>query len=118
MGIQFSGGFNISPNALGPTPTPTPTPTATPEPTFTPTPTPGPNYQWYYAQRFVCDPCTLDGSSILIRSSTNLINGNYYNIGNGYVYQLTGNGIEDLIFIDFDGQIAKSGTDCDVVCQL
>ena len=48
MGIQFSGGLRIVPNASGPTPTPTPTgaPTSTPTPTptvaatSTPTPTP------------------------------------------------------------------------------
>jgi hypothetical protein len=38
MGIQFSGGLKIVPNALVPTPTPTPTGA----PTFTPTPTPTP----------------------------------------------------------------------------
>jgi hypothetical protein len=48
MGIQFSGGLKIVPNALGPTPTPTPTgaltatPTPTPIATDTPTPTPVP----------------------------------------------------------------------------
>jgi hypothetical protein len=38
MGIQFSGGLKIVPNALGPTPTPTPT--GAPTSTETPTPTP------------------------------------------------------------------------------
>jgi len=92
------------------------TTTTTPAPTTTTTTASG--YEWYTAERYLCDPCTATGTSVYVRSSTSLTVGNYYNIVDGFVYQLSGLTTEQITFINFDGAVAKSGTDCTDVCQL
>lgn len=75
-------------------------------------------YEWYTADQYLCDPCTPTGTSIYVRSSSALIVGDYYNIVDGFIYQLTGTTTSQPIFTDFDGLIAKSGADCTETCQL
>jgi hypothetical protein len=99
------------------TTTPAPTTTTTTAVPTTTTTTASP-YEWYTAEQYLCDPCTPTGSSVYVRSSTSLTVGNYYNIVDGYVYQLSGLTTEQITFINFDGAIAKSGSDCTDVCQL
>ena len=103
---------------LSPTTTTLSPTTTTLSPTTTTTTVAPPSYEWYTAERYLCDPCTATGSSVYVRSSSSLTVGNYYNIADGYVYQLSGLTTEQITFINFDGAIAKSGTDCTDVCQL
>lgn len=104
---------------VGPTTTSTTTSTTTEAPTTTSTTTPAPpEFQWYTADAYLCDPCTSASFSIYVRSSTSLTVGMYYNIADGYVYQLSGLTTSQPTFTNFDGVIAKSGFDCDNVCQL
>ena len=103
-----------APTTTTTTPAPTTT-TTTPAPTTTTTASP---YEWYTAEQYLCDPCTPTGSSVYVRSSSSLTVGNYYNIVDGFVYQLSGLTTSQITFIDFDGVIAKSGSDCTDVCQL
>ena len=87
-------------STIGSTPTPTGTPNQTPTPTETlsvtptPTQTPNPNYDFYIADRYVCNypGCTFDGGEIVVALPT----GTTPNVGywfsaaspDGYAYQI------------------------------
>ena len=67
----------------------------------------------------MCDPCTLDASSVAIARSTNSgLNALFFNFANGYVYLSNGTTSGSSYDFDIDTESAKSGADCTDVCQL
>jgi hypothetical protein len=76
-------------------------------------------YTYYILDRYTCDPCSLDGSSVAIaRSSSNSLNALFFNFANGYVYLTNGTTSGSSYTFDIDTESAKSGSDCTDVCQL
>ena len=87
----------------------------TPGPTPTPTPTGGASYYYYTIGVYDCFPCSFIGSGIA-RVSTTLNTSFFYNIGDGNVYQVTGNATGPAYDIDLDGY--ASHPDCNTACSL
>jgi len=86
--------------------------------TTTTTTTPDP-YTYYILDRYLCDPCSLDGSSVAIaRSSSSSLNALFFNFVDGYVYLTNGTTSGPSYTFDIDTESAKSGSDCTDVCQL
>ena len=76
-------------------------------------------YTYYILDRYVCDPCALDGSSVAIaRSSSSSLNALFFNFADGYVYLSNGTTSGSSYTFDIDTESAKSGSDCTDVCQL
>ena len=76
-------------------------------------------YTYYILDRYLCDPCTLSGSSVAIaRSSSNALNALFFNFVDGYVYLTNGTTTGSSYTFDIDTESAKSGADCTDVCQL
>ena len=86
-----------------------------PGPTPTPTPTGGASYYYYTIDVYDCFPCSFIGSGIA-RVSTPLNLTFFYNIGDGNVYQVTGNATGPAYDIDLDGY--ASHPDCNTACSL
>jgi hypothetical protein len=101
------------------TSTTTTTTTAAPTTTSTTTSTTTIAYTYYILDRYSCDPCTLDGSSVAIARSTNSgLNALFFNFVDGYVYLSNGTTSGTSYTFDIDTESAKSGADCTDVCQL
>ena len=86
-----------------------------PGPTPTPTPTGGGSYYYYTVDVYDCFPCSLIGPAVA-RVSTPLNLTFFYNIGDGNVYQVTGNATGPAYDIDLDGY--ASHPDCNLACSL
>jgi len=109
----------IQPATTTTTSTTTTTTTAAPTTTSTTTSTTTIGYTYYILDRYMCDPCTLDASSVAIARSTNSgLNALFFNFANGYVYLSNGTTSGSSYDFDIDTESAKSGADCTDVCQL
>jgi hypothetical protein len=136
--IRMIGGLSVYPisfsgvvSGIVVTPTPTPTPSATvgltptPTPTKTPTPTPTPSsgggglYNYYNITRYNCFPCSLNSYGLIGRttSPTTLINGNYYNNGDGFVYLVVSSTVDVGYDVNLDSS-ASAGTNCGLTCSI
>ena len=81
-------------------------------------PPPSPTYNFYNVDQYNCFPCSLYSSGLVAvtTSSISLTSGNYYNIGDGYVYYVnystgnTGPGI--------DLSLAASNANCSMACSI
>ena len=105
----------------GPTTTTTTTaaPTTTTTTSTTTTTTTADPYTYYLLDQYLCDPCTLVGSSVAIARSTNSgLTGYFFNFVDGYVYYASSTTSGSSYTFDVDSEAAKTGTDCTDVCQL
>jgi hypothetical protein len=101
------------------TTTTTSAPTTTTTTSTTTTTTTANPYTYYILDRYTCDPCSLDGSSVAIaRSSSSSMNALFFNFVDGYVYLTNGTTGGTSYTFDIDTEAAKSGADCTDVCQL
>ena len=76
-------------------------------------------YTYYILDRYLCDPCTLDGNSVgIARSTSSSLNALFFNFADGYVYLTNGTTSGSSYTFDIDTETAKSGSDCTDVCQL
>jgi hypothetical protein len=95
-----------------------PTTTTTTTSTTTTTTTADP-YTYYVLDQYLCDPCTLQGTSVAIGRSTNSgLTGYFFNFVDGYVYYAASTTSGASYTFDIDTESAKTGTDCTDVCQL
>ena len=107
-----SGGVvsNLTNCSTLPSPTPTPTPTVTPTTEL---------YGYYNVSQYNCPGCSLNSGGLIARVTlpTTLTNGNYYNIGDGYVYLVISGTGGSSYDVDLDGA-ASSGTNCSATCGI
>jgi hypothetical protein len=76
-------------------------------------------YTYYVLDQYLCDPCTLQGTSVAIGRSTNSgLSGYFFNFVDGYVYYAASTTSGSSYTFDIDTEAAKTGTDCTDVCQL
>jgi hypothetical protein len=76
-------------------------------------------YTYYVLDQYLCDPCTLQGTSVAIGRSTNSgLTGYFFNFVDGYVYYASSTTSGASYTFDIDTESAKTGTDCTDVCQL
>ena len=88
-----------------------PVPSTTTTTTLPPTPT----YFYYNVVAYTCPGCS-SGFSYIARSSVSRIPNFFYNIGDGYVYQVQDEVAHDVWDIDLDGSAA--GTTCSGACSI
>jgi hypothetical protein len=74
-----------------------------------------PTYFYYNVIAYTCPGC-LSGLSYIARSSVSRINNFFYNIGDGYVYQVQAEIAHDVYDIDLDGSAAA--TTCSSACSI
>ena len=86
-----------------------------PSTTTTTTSAPTPTYFYYNALPYTCPGCSV-GPQLVVRSATSRINGFFYNIGDGLVYQVQA-GIGPTTYdINLDGAAAAST--CSLACSI
>jgi hypothetical protein len=108
-------------SCIQPATTTTTTTTAAPTTTTstTTTTTTADPYTYYVLDQYLCDPCTLQGTSVAIGRSTNSgLSGYFFNFVDGYVYYAASTTSGSSYTFDIDSEAAKTGTDCTDVCQL
>jgi hypothetical protein len=108
-------------SCIQPATTTTTTTTAAPTTTTstTTTTTTADPYTYYVLDQYLCDPCTLQGTSVAIGRSTNSgLTGYFFNFVDGYVYYAASTTSGASYTFDIDTESAKTGTDCTDVCQL
>ena len=76
-----------------------------------------PTNYYYILIKYNCPGCTIAESFLLGRSSTYLVTGYFYNIGDGFVYKVTGPTTSDLYDVNLDGA-ASGGSLCENTCGI
>lgn len=71
---------------------------------------------YYILRKYTCPGCAMD-VELQGRSSTYLVTGFFYNIGDGFVYKVTGPTTSDLYDVNLDGA-ATGGSGCENTCSI
>jgi hypothetical protein len=77
------------------------------------------SYNYYEVDLYSCFPCTLGSTGLIARNSISngvLTTGNYYNNGDGNVYQIVNTASGPSYTIDLDG--AGGNVSCNTACSL
>jgi hypothetical protein len=76
-----------------------------------------PTNYYYILTKYNCPGCTIAESFLKGRSSIYLVTGYFYNIGDGFVYKVTGPTTSDLYDVNLDGA-ASGGSLCENTCGI
>lgn len=75
-------------------------------------------YNYYDVDKYSCFPCALEEENLIARSTSsfNLVTGNYYNNGDGFVYLVNGSTGSTAYTVDYLS--ASAGTNCFMTCMI